>query len=350
MKEAWQKAPLTSLIILIQVLVFILMTLAGGSTNSQVLVEFGARYTPLIKAGEWWRLITPGFVHIGLTHLVVNSVTLYFIGMYIENLFGHWRFLAIYLVSTLMGNLASAVFLPQSISAGASTGIFGLFGAFLMLGLAFWDEPAIHSLAHQFLILVLLNLGTDILVPGIDLAGHDEVMGMSVDAGFDTKLYVCNNIQLIREMADPIQFLHVVHNDPSDVVLKRHPDLFIRLVVAVEADLFHREADRKSGKHLAARNNVCAQSLFIGDPVHLLAAESLGCKADPAVSTVELLDRRAIGAHGSADLVLFHNVERRTVLFGENGRIDSAEDEMTCFIYGDVSFHFQIPFLFCLFM
>ncbi|MCQ5204007.1 rhomboid family intramembrane serine protease, partial [Mordavella massiliensis] len=58
------------------------------------------------------------------------------------------------------------------ISAGASTGIFGLFGAFLMLGLAFWDEPAIHSLAHQFLILVLLNLGTDILVPGIDLAGH----------------------------------------------------------------------------------------------------------------------------------------------------------------------------------
>ena len=172
MKEAWQKAPLTSLIILIQVIVFILMTLAGGSTNSQVLIEFGARYTPLIKAGEWWRLITPGFVHIGLTHLVVNSVTLYFIGMYIENLFGHWRFLAIYLVSTLMGNLASAVFLPQSISAGASTGIFGLFGAFLMLGLAFWDEPAIHSLANQFLILVLLNLGTDILVPGIDLAGH----------------------------------------------------------------------------------------------------------------------------------------------------------------------------------
>lgn len=172
MKEAWQKAPLTSLIILIQVIVFILMTLAGGSTNSQVLIEFGARYTPLIKAGEWWRLITPGFVHIGFTHLVVNSVTLYFIGMYIENLFGHWRFLAIYLVSTLMGNLASAVFLPQSISAGASTGIFGLFGAFLMLGLAFWDEPAIHSLAHQFLILVLLNLGTDILVPGIDLAGH----------------------------------------------------------------------------------------------------------------------------------------------------------------------------------
>ena len=114
MREAWQKAPLTSLIILIQVIVFILMTLAGGSTNTQVLIEFGARYTPLIKAGEWWRLITPGFVHIGLTHLVVNSVTLYFIGMYIENLFGHWRFLAIYLMSTLMGNLASAVFLPQS--------------------------------------------------------------------------------------------------------------------------------------------------------------------------------------------------------------------------------------------
>lgn len=172
MKEAWQRAPFTSLIILIQVVVFILMTLAGGSTNPQVLLAFGARYTPLIQAGQWWRLITPGFVHIGLTHLVVNSVTLYFIGMYIENLFGHWRFLAIYLISTLLGNLTSSVFLPHSISAGASTGIFGLFGAFLMLGLAFGNDPAIGSLARQFLVLVVLNLGTDILVPGIDLAGH----------------------------------------------------------------------------------------------------------------------------------------------------------------------------------
>ena len=48
MREAWQKAPLTNLIILIQVIVFILMTLAGGSTNTQVLIEFGARYTPQI--------------------------------------------------------------------------------------------------------------------------------------------------------------------------------------------------------------------------------------------------------------------------------------------------------------
>ena len=54
MKEAWQKAPLTSLIILIQVLVFILMTLAGGSTNSQMLVEFGARQDSCTLDSRIW--------------------------------------------------------------------------------------------------------------------------------------------------------------------------------------------------------------------------------------------------------------------------------------------------------
>lgn len=136
-RELKQQAFCTQAIVLIQVIVFILMTINGGSTNSQILLNFGAKYGPAIQAGDWWRLITPVFLHIGLTHLVVNSVTVYYIGTQIENMFGHIRFLAIYFVSALTGNLASFVFMPDSLSAGASTAIFGLFGAFLMLGESF---------------------------------------------------------------------------------------------------------------------------------------------------------------------------------------------------------------------
>lgn len=170
--DSWKNNPVTVTIIAIQVIVFLLMTLAGGSTNSLVLLRFGALQSSLVKAGEWWRLITPVFVHIGFAHILINSITLYFIGIYIEQLFGHWRMLVIYFLSALTGNLLSAYWLPSGLSAGASTAIFGLFGAFIMLGTSFRDNQAIRILSRQFLILVILNIVTDLMVPGIDLAGH----------------------------------------------------------------------------------------------------------------------------------------------------------------------------------
>lgn len=163
---------MTEIIIVIQVLVFILMTLAGGSTNTAVLVEFGARVTSLIQAGEIWRLFTPMFLHIGLMHLVINSITVYYIGIQIENIFGHARFLVIYLLSGIAGNLASFVFLPNTLSAGASTSIFGLFGAFLMLGESFRNNPYIRLMSRQFLMFVVINLAFDLFSPGIDIYGH----------------------------------------------------------------------------------------------------------------------------------------------------------------------------------
>lgn len=167
-----RRAPVTVTLLVIQIVAFIIMLLLGGSTNSNVLVECGARVTPLIRQGQWWRLITPVFLHIGFAHLLINSVTLYFLGMYIEELFSHWRMLVIYLVSAFTGNLASAYFLPNTISAGASTALFGLFGAFLMLGESFHDNDLIQDLSRQFLILVGINIVMDLFLPGVDLAGH----------------------------------------------------------------------------------------------------------------------------------------------------------------------------------
>lgn len=173
MMNNFRRIPVTISLIIICVLMYLWMVVQGGSTNSMVLIQTGAKYTPLILHGQWWRLITAGFIHIGLQHLVINMVTLYFIGMYVEGIYGHWQMLVIYLISIITGNLFSMLLQPiQNISAGASTGLFGLFGAFIMLGIVNRNNPLIRQMAKQFLILVVFNIGADLIMPGVDLAGH----------------------------------------------------------------------------------------------------------------------------------------------------------------------------------
>ena len=111
------------------------MEMFGSSRNPYLLILFGAKYNPLILEGEWWRLITPMFLHIGLIHLVMNSFALYYLGTAVERIYGRYRFLFIYLFAGFAGTLASFLFSPDSISAGASGGIFGLFGALLFFGI-----------------------------------------------------------------------------------------------------------------------------------------------------------------------------------------------------------------------
>ena len=160
-------APVTLTLIIFQVLVY-----AGGSTNTVTLLNMGARSTPLIREGEWWRLVSPVFLHVGLSHLVVNSVTLLYIGRYIEKFFGHWRMVVIYFVSALFGNFTSAAFMPSTISAGASTAIFGLFGAFLMLGVCFRHNVIVCVLSRTFLLFVIINIVMGFFLSGVDLIGH----------------------------------------------------------------------------------------------------------------------------------------------------------------------------------
>ncbi|MCT2918806.1 rhomboid family intramembrane serine protease [Limosilactobacillus fermentum] len=172
MKKAIQQAPLTCCLVGVCVLVYLLEELAGGATNSATLLNLGANYGPFVRAGQWWRVFTAAFLHIGLTHLFLNMMVLYYLGRTIEELTGHLRMAVIYLVSVLMGNLVSVAVQPVTISAGASTGIFGLFGAFLFMGSEFRQYPALRGLARQYLILVIINLVYDLIAPGIDIFGH----------------------------------------------------------------------------------------------------------------------------------------------------------------------------------
>ena len=163
----------TYTILLIQVIVFGWEILQGGSENISALVAAGAKVNGLVAQGQWWRLITPIFVHIGWQHILINSLTLYFMGQQLEFLYGPLKFIGLYLLSGIGGNLMSFAFgSSASLSAGASTSLFGLFGLYVTLGLIFRKNEVIRQWAQQFLLLIILNLGTDIFMGGIDIWGH----------------------------------------------------------------------------------------------------------------------------------------------------------------------------------
>jgi rhomboid protease GluP len=160
----------TYILIAIQVIVYFLMEAAGGSTESSVLVEFGAKVNSLILAGEWWRLLTPIVLHIGLLHLVMNTLALYYLGPTVERLFGRSRFLFIYLFAGFSGSLGSLLFSPN-ISAGASGAIFGCFGALLYFGTVV-PKLFFRTMGLNILIVIGINLVFGFSMPGIDNAGH----------------------------------------------------------------------------------------------------------------------------------------------------------------------------------
>ncbi|WP_071395751.1 rhomboid family intramembrane serine protease [Bacillus tuaregi] len=164
------KPRFTYLFIAIQIIMFLLMEAAGGSTNSSVLIQFGAKANWLILEGDWWRLFTPIFLHIGILHLLMNTLALYYLGLTVERLFGNSRFLFIYLFAGISGSLASLLF-SQNISAGASGAIFGCFGALLYFGTAF-PKLFFRTMGTNILIVIAINLAFGFTISGIDNAGH----------------------------------------------------------------------------------------------------------------------------------------------------------------------------------
>lgn len=160
----------TYVFMVVQVAVFLLLEMNGGSTNTATLIAFGAKFNPLILEGEWWRFLTPMLLHIGFLHLITNTLSLYYLGSIVERIFGRMRFLVIYLLSGVSGSVASFLFSP-SLSAGASGAIFGCFGALLYFG---YTQPKLflRTMGLNVFVLIGINLAFGFTVPGIDNAGH----------------------------------------------------------------------------------------------------------------------------------------------------------------------------------
>lgn len=150
------------------------MKQGGGvvwSIPGQVLVDFGAKFYPyIVMRGEWWRLITAGFLHGGIFHILMNSWVLFDLIAVVENFYGTSRLLVVYVFSTITGYLASLYFLPGALSIGASAACFGLIGVMLALGLR-RDSPMSHMVRAYFGRWAVYGLVFSFL-PGIDIAAH----------------------------------------------------------------------------------------------------------------------------------------------------------------------------------
>ena len=170
-----RRYPVTSFFLIVTTLIFILMFLTSGFnyTSPQTLYRFGAIYGPAIRVmpTQLWRIFSATFVHIGLEHFLVNMLSLYFLGRQMEDIFGSKAFFFIYLLSGMMGNLFVLAFSPRSITAGASTALFGMFAAIIVLRYA-TRNPYIQQLGQSYLSLFVINLIGSVLIPNISLAGH----------------------------------------------------------------------------------------------------------------------------------------------------------------------------------
>lgn len=166
------KQPIVTYIIMaICIILFILMELSGGSTNSQTLLKYGANLDVLVKNGEYYRLFTCIFLHIGIMHLLCNMYSLYIIGREVENLFGKIKYIIIFILSGIFGSIMSLAFTHNTISAGASGAIFGLLGALLYFGMHYRTYLG-EAIKRSIIPIIVINLIIGFFAEGIDLAAH----------------------------------------------------------------------------------------------------------------------------------------------------------------------------------
>lgn len=167
----------TPLLFYVNVALFVAMVISGVSLMTPTgfsILEWGANFGPLTLTGDWWRTITCNFIHIGLIHIVMNMYALLYIGGYLEQLIGGRRLLVSYLLTGLFAALSSLMIHPETISAGASGSIFGLYGIFLAF-LIFHqriEKGQRKSLLYSIGFFVIYNLMIGAREEGIDNAAH----------------------------------------------------------------------------------------------------------------------------------------------------------------------------------
>ncbi len=171
--------PFTLIIIGINVGVFFLEWLAGGMGATEAdpvtLAAFGAKVNSLIaREHQYWRLITMMFLHIGFLHLLLNNYALWIIGMEIERIYGSARFVILYLLTGLVGSVAS-YFSSDNLSAGASGAIFGLFGVMATFAFRYRreiPEQLSREIKRRVIPIIAINLAFGFSVSIIDNAAH----------------------------------------------------------------------------------------------------------------------------------------------------------------------------------
>ena len=171
-------ATLTTLLIALNLIAYLVTVIQSGSVQSiplRTLVGDGALYGPLVVLqGEWWRLLSAIFLHGGAMHIVMNMVSLYIVGRGTELYFSKAAYVAIYLLSGLIGAMASLYTHPFDVAMGASGAIFGIFGALLGFFLVHRDRLGADAkrVFEDFVTIIVLNVALGFAMPSIDMSAH----------------------------------------------------------------------------------------------------------------------------------------------------------------------------------
>jgi membrane associated rhomboid family serine protease len=168
--SAGQHDVVTKLLVLVNVGVFAVSAISGGAAlgTTKLLID-GGLYGPSVASGEWWRIVTSGFLHYGAIHLLMNMYVLWVVGPGLERELGRTRFVLVYLAALLGGSAGALLISPNSYTVGASGAIFGLFGAYAT---GLWAR-GINPFRTGIGTTLLINLGlTFALRTYISVGGH----------------------------------------------------------------------------------------------------------------------------------------------------------------------------------
>ncbi len=157
---------------------------AIGGPSERTLIRLGAMQPILVANGQYWRLFSAIFLHIGFLHIAFNAYALWLFGPLVEQAYGRTRFLAIFIVTGFVASAASYAFGPlNAVGAGASGAIFGVFGAFIAFN---WRRRELALAAANLrwaLMLIVLNIALALFSPAIDWRAHVGGLISGVVAG-----------------------------------------------------------------------------------------------------------------------------------------------------------------------
>lgn len=172
LKQYIRLYPVTAALIVINLIMLGLMELYGSSQDGETLYNFGALFEISGVTAEPWRYVTAIFLHIGFEHLLFNCFTLYVFAPPLEIMLGKWRYIVLYLISGIAGNIASMLLhTDEFISAGASGALYGIYAAYLYL--AIFRKDIIDKQTKQTIItIILIGFLYSVIVPKVDLYAH----------------------------------------------------------------------------------------------------------------------------------------------------------------------------------
>ena len=187
--------PVNTIMVVINVLVFIVMSIFGSTEDVDYMLRTGAMYVPAVTlGGQYYRFITCMFMHFGFMHLLGNMVVLIFLGNNIERMVGKLKYFLIYMGSGLIGSLGSFAYSflynKNIVSAGASGAIFGLIGA--LLWLVILNKGTIGNITiPKVFLMIAYELYSGFTSPNIDMSAH--LFGLF--GGFILAFILCRKIR-----------------------------------------------------------------------------------------------------------------------------------------------------------